>query len=285
MHSRPTLTMRPAIKPQDCKQNVSSRETTSIKSADIQDKKPQASQDIIGHSANDNHIAAQTLKSMLSQSIDSENAALISDCDTMPTAPLARRELDEYLQVVCDTASQRMLRTAFEQVYSDRMGGYRFGESGSHDQTALWKQLNNHVLGQRQPAHPSRVTRQAARFAADPCSSKGAPYGPASHPPAPLRESTGESISRSQERGAGVIGNPASLPEELGVEVLQTEVGCDLALYRGQELCANVDSHLPNLAFHHTARIRNSIIHALEPHKQPIIKWDYHHISRKEDGK
>nr|XP_031862754.1 uncharacterized protein CI109_001766 [Kwoniella shandongensis]KAA5529826.1 hypothetical protein CI109_001766 [Kwoniella shandongensis] len=110
------------------------------------------------------------------------------------------------------------------------------------------------------------------------------------------RNEFGKSLQGGQELGVGVIGgapNGSSDGETL-TTVVVTEGGCDIPMIkfdRGSSTMTpfvphqlSLDPNLPPLAIEHPARVWNSMIHALDPALQPVIKWDYEKLESQIEG-
>jgi len=96
-------------------------------------------------------------------------------------------------------------------------------------------------------------------------------------------------IIAGQEIGVGVIGSThtplhavTAEGREYMAKVVEGEHGCDTPLYTFEDARRGIaipkgclDLDLPPLAIEHPARMWNSLIHSLETHLQPIIKWTY----------
>ncbi|WVQ70006.1 uncharacterized protein L199_008230 [Kwoniella botswanensis] len=120
------------------------------------------------------------------------------------------------------------------------------------------------------------------------------------------RNGYGRTLMGGQESGRGVIGNTSLESDENGdTTVVVSEAGCDIPMIRepwstqaqipqgswGGEIKANIGPHtiflnpdLPPLAIEHPARVWNSMIHSLESHLQPVIKWDYEKVLLQHQG-
>ncbi|OCF55712.1 hypothetical protein L486_06463 [Kwoniella mangroviensis CBS 10435] len=120
------------------------------------------------------------------------------------------------------------------------------------------------------------------------------------------RNGYGRTLMGGQESGRGVIGNTSfEIDEDGDTTVVVSEAGCDIPMIRepwstqaripqadeGGEIKANIGPHtislnpdLPPLAIEHPARVWNSMIHSLESHLQPVIKWDYQKILPQHQG-
>ncbi|WWD01317.1 hypothetical protein V866_008260 [Kwoniella sp. B9012] len=120
------------------------------------------------------------------------------------------------------------------------------------------------------------------------------------------RDGYGRTLMGGQDFGRGVIGNTSFESDEDGdTIVVVSEAGCDIPMIRepwstqaqipqggdGEGIKANIGPHtislnpdLPPLAIAHPARVWNSMIHSLESHLQPVIKWDYEKILPQHQG-
>lgn len=106
------------------------------------------------------------------------------------------------------------------------------------------------------------------------------------------RNRYGRGLAPGQESGVGVIGSEFQqvVPDDDPTKVYQVingPNGCDTPVYRFDDAhvkSGKCDPDLPPLAVEHPARVWNSLIHALDPEQQPIVKWTYEKATMENDG-
>lgn len=108
------------------------------------------------------------------------------------------------------------------------------------------------------------------------------------------RNRYGRGLAPGQELGVGVIGSGSELhqvvpgDDESNVyRVVNGLNGCDTPVYRFDDIHVRpgkCDPDLPPLAVEHPARVWNSLIHALDPEQQPVVKWTYEEVIMENEG-
>lgn len=66
------------------------------------------------------------------------------------------------------------------------------------------------------------------------------------------------------------------------LKIIDGPNGCDTPVYTFDDCPRTCDPDLPPLAVEHPARVWNSLIHALEPGEQPVVKWSFEEVPMNE---